>query len=180
MCPAGLRIGEALGLTWSDIDFTAHRLAIKRQAIAGELLLPKTAGSAAELPLLEPLERELMQYRSVWTANAQGLLFATSRGTPYRPDNVRRRVLHPLLERLALPRRGFHAFRHGSAQILFDLGISADIVQRMLRHASLAITNRYSHRSDDLRTVVNAAIARKTVQSEPAQSPQTDSKCVQT
>jgi len=167
---AGLRIGEGLGLQWTDIDLAAGRLTIARAAADGKLVIPKTRGSAAEIPVLAPLEAVLADYRPAWRMNTAGLLFATRCSTPYRADDVRRRVWYPLLERLGLARRGFHQLRHGLPQQLFDLGLSADVVQRVMRHGSLAVTNRYSHRSDDLRTTINAALERRKGLSAPVAS----------
>lgn len=159
---AGCRIAEGLALTWSDFDLVGRRVTIARQAIGGELVLPKTAGSVAERPLLPELEAILADYRPHWQANELGLLFANRHGRPYLQDNVRRRVLHPALDLIGAPRRSFHCFRHGLTAHLFRLGVGADVVQKMLRHSSLATTQRYTHtRSDELRTAIDAAIERQ-------------------
>jgi hypothetical protein len=53
-----------------------------------------------------------------WKPNPLNLIFATSEGTPWDIDTVRKRKLHPLLRRLDIGRAGFHAFRHGNATIM--------------------------------------------------------------
>jgi hypothetical protein len=53
-----------------------------------------------------------------WKPNPLNLIFATSEGTPWDIDTVRKRKLHPLLRWLDIGRAGFHAFRHGNATIM--------------------------------------------------------------
>ena len=40
-----------------------------------------------------------------------GYIFCTSRGKPHGQNNILRRKLHPVLEKLGINRCGFHAFR---------------------------------------------------------------------
>jgi integrase len=66
-CPyAALRISEALGLRWRDVDFKAGTITVAGQLGAkGERLArTKTPSSAATLPLLPVLRRELQAHRS--------------------------------------------------------------------------------------------------------------------
>jgi hypothetical protein len=42
------------------------------------------------------------------------LLFINRRGRPFSANKLREKVLHPLLERLGIPRGGFHSMRHGA------------------------------------------------------------------
>src|SRR5262249_24549091 len=61
---AGLRISEALGLTWREVDFKASTLTVSRQLGGdGELVPLKTTTSAATLPLLPELATELRAHR---------------------------------------------------------------------------------------------------------------------
>jgi integrase len=62
---AALRISEALGLRWRDIDFEAGTLTINGQLGAdGERVPVKSAASAATVPMLPALGRELREHRS--------------------------------------------------------------------------------------------------------------------
>jgi integrase len=45
--PRGLRIGELLGLRWSDVDWNKRELHVRKQAQKGQLTDLKTAGSGA-------------------------------------------------------------------------------------------------------------------------------------
>lgn len=143
---AGLRIGEALGLTWAQVELQGQpQLRVRQAAIRARLAPLKTATSRADVPLLPELEQILAGYRETWQANAAGLLFATRRGTPLAADYVRRHWLAPLLVSLGLPRAGCHAFRHGLPARLAARGMSPDMIRRMMRHGSLAMTEGYLH-----------------------------------
>jgi integrase len=158
---AGLRCGEALGLTWGNIDLDAGVIRVRQAAVLGRIQLPKTATSRADLPVLPELEKVLREYRARWVSNAEGLLFISNRGTPLRADNVRVRVLRPTLKRLGLAHSGLHAFRHGLPARLNSIGVSPGVIQKCMRHASLAQTEAYLHvGTDDVHAAIDAARAR--------------------
>ena len=61
---AGLRVSEALGLRWRDIDFKTRTLVVAGQlAPDGTLVAPKSSASAATVPLLPRLTKELRTRR---------------------------------------------------------------------------------------------------------------------
>lgn len=165
---AGLRVGEALGLTWEHVDLERRVLRIRQNCVAGQLLALKTRSSRADLPMLERLVAILTEYANHWRPNTAGLLFATAKGTPLASDDVRRRQLHPLLRRLSLPAAGCHAFRHGLPQRLDAIGMSPAAIQRLLRHQSLAMTEKYLHLgTDEFAAAIaeaNARLSNKTMQ----------------
>jgi len=160
---AGLRVSEALGVRWIDVSFKAHTLTVAQAVVAGRIQKPKTARSVATLPMLKPLEEVLCEYQRFGPSNTHGLVVANRAGQPAFANDLRARRWKPLLARLGLPQRGFHAFRHGLPRTLFDLGVSADVIRRLLRHASLAMTQQYIHAdAQDLRDALDAAAARLT------------------
>ncbi|RAO27942.1 hypothetical protein PSN13_05830 [Micromonospora saelicesensis] len=100
----GLRKGEALGLTWEDVDLAAGELTIgrQRQRVRGQLLHrdTKTQASDATLPLpdicLTALKLRQQQQRDEAEAAAgkawheTRLVFTTRYGTPIEPRNLQR------------------------------------------------------------------------------------------
>jgi integrase len=158
----GLRIGELLGLRWSDIDLDARRLRVSRQvqrgeAGSGEGLIftePKAASKrTVDLPTrtVEALKRhrkrqleEKLRAGGAYQDNA--LVFATSLGTPFGPETVTQRSFKPLLKRAGLPEIRFHDLRHTYATLLLTRGVHPTYVQRALGHSSVKMTlDRYSH-----------------------------------
>ena len=154
----GLRIGELLGLKWSDIDLDARRLRVSRQLQRGEggviFTEPKAASRrTVDLPAstVEALKRhrkrqveETLKAGGAYLDN--DLLFAGDLGGPIGPEKVTQRAFKPLLKRAGLPEIRFHDLRHTFATLLLTRGVHPTYVQRALGHASVKITlDRYSH-----------------------------------
>lgn len=79
-------------------------------------------------------------------------------GKAFGADSARRKVLHPIREKLGIPRGAFHAFRHGHATIMFSEGANPKVVQESMGHANIKTTMRYTHAiSNDRREAVERA-----------------------
>ena len=98
---AGLRVSEALGLTWGDVDFDSKTITVSEQLGAkGERMPTKTATSRAPVPLLPALERELRAHRSrqaerdLRYTHPDALVFSTTGGNPQSRRNALRAVQH--------------------------------------------------------------------------------------
>ena len=96
---AGLRLSEALGLRWRDVDLKAGTLTVTAQLGAdGERVPLKTAASLASVPMLPVLADELRAHRSRVAGQAlsrvrpDALAFTTARGRPHGRRNVLRAV----------------------------------------------------------------------------------------
>jgi integrase len=153
----GLRIGELLGLKWSDIDLDARRLRVSRQLQRGEEGLIFTEPKAAsrrtvDLPgsTVEALKRHRKR-QAEETLKAGGayqdndLIFAGDLGEPIGSEKVTQRAFKPLLKRAGLPEIRFHDLRHTFATLLLARGVHPTYVQRALGHASVKMTlDRYS------------------------------------
>jgi integrase len=60
--------------------------------------------------------------------------------TPFRPDNILKRVIHPLRRKLKYGRVGWHTFRHVHATLLSELGDPLKTSQAILGHSDLQTT----------------------------------------
>jgi integrase len=155
----GLRAGEAMAVTWENIDLTTGALRVNQSNWCGKLLTVKSKSSNRDLPLPPVLVDMLKAYRLRWRPNAFGLLFANAKGQPITSCYVRRDILHPIRERLGIPRGGFHAFRHGLGTALMQAGASARVVQQQLGHSDLRMLARYAHVvPQDQRTAVDRTV----------------------
>jgi integrase len=141
----GLRISEALGLRWVDVDYRRHEITIRQAVVNGKVQKLKTDRSLATLPMIGPLEQLLHQYQRLGPVNAYGLVVASCNGEPVHADNLRARRWNTLLKRLGMPPRGFHSLRHGLSKILTDLGATEAVVRAVLRHTSAAMSQKYTH-----------------------------------
>ncbi len=159
----GLRIGESLGLKWSDIDLEAGTLRVNRQLQrmrkegdkSGTLVFsePKNASRRTiDLPqrAIEALRNhrktQLEEKLRASSYEDSGFVFATSKGTPLDAQNIVNRHFKPLLKRTGLPDKRWHDLRHTCATLLLGRGVHPKLVQHLLGHASITITlDLYSH-----------------------------------
>ena len=155
----GMRRGELLALTWSNIDFERHSLQVvhtvdyipKYGYVQTE---PKTkAGKRLiRLPafLMDMLEAHRVQQEEqrskVGTAwENRDLVFPDLKGGYFNP-NYLLRVFKKILENAGVPHMHFHDLRHSAATILLCMGINIKVIQSLLGHSDISITlGLYSH-----------------------------------
>jgi len=96
-------------------------------------------------------------------------LFINTKGTPLRPQTVRRR-LHRLGQLAGLERRVTpHMLRHTAATLLLEEGADIRFVQRLLGHSTIATTEIYTHVTDEaLRSVVRQADTISSILRDPS------------
>jgi integrase len=155
---AGLRIAEALGVTRQDVDIAGRLLHVRQSVVLGHVQALKTDTSRQDLPLTPALVSLLRVHLTSpdIEPHASGLLFTDTDRRPLKADAVRVQWLHRDLKEAGIPQHGFHWLRHGLPRRLFAAGVSAPVVQRLMRHSSLEMTQRYTHTdAEDLRAAVN-------------------------
>lgn len=118
MSCAGLRIGEAVALRWSDVlDLNSRRptLTIERAVSAGRMRNRTKTGKNRDVPVICPLADDLRAWRSEQGPDADSALICASRaGTPINTHNWRRRAFDPAARvakvSWATPKSGRHSF----------------------------------------------------------------------
>lgn len=148
LAQTGLRISEALGMTWENVDLTVGHVTVRNVVIKGRVEYNSTKSAAGRrvIPISLKLSEHLRKYRAAWTPNKLDLVFANSKGKPWHDNCINVRHLHPLLDSLQIPRAGFHAFRHASATLLDQMQISMKVRQTRMGHSNPSITlGRYTH-----------------------------------
>jgi integrase len=162
----GLRLGEVIGLKWSDIDLKNNTLSVKRTIKGVTLIngekrkyslieqLPKTKKSIRTVPIpsnLIPLLNEQRERQAKERAAAFDLysdsnyVFSTVTGHVIDPRNLRR-SFQRVLKHVGLDQKRFHDLRHTYATRLFEKGVSLKTVQDLLGHSNISITaNIYTH-----------------------------------
>jgi integrase len=135
----GLRIGEAVGIQWSDFD--GKVLNVRRRIYEGKADLLKTVKSNRSLPIPSALLTRLktLDRVSEW-------VFSSESGTPVNPGNALRRYIQPVARTLGIPLSGFHDFRHTMATKSINSGVDPKTVSEILGHANVKITlDTYTH-----------------------------------
>ena len=168
----GLRRGELLGLRWTDIDFEAGTVSVKRSLDTdGTFNPPKRESSKRTLRLTPVALAALSKHRvrqneerlsagERWRDN--GLVFPNTVGRPMNPGNLYRRDFQPLLMRAGLGSEGFtfHSLRHTFATTLAANGVHPSTAQKMLGHSDIRMTLAiYTHATDDMQDAAVDAIS---------------------
>jgi integrase len=92
------------------------------------------------VPVIRQLPERLAMHR-LRCGNPQfGPVFTNTIGKPLNMHNLLGRVIPPTLKAVGIPWHGWHAARRGLATNLDRLGIIDTLVQRILRHSSVATT----------------------------------------
>jgi integrase len=142
----GARQGELLGLKWSDIDWEAKQVFIKRTFNFGKYFDPKTSTSQRKVDLSPLVIRELRKWKLACPDNELDLIFPNEAGNPRKNKNMLKRHFHPALKAAGLPRFRFHDLRHTYASLLIHQGENIKYIQTQLGHSNPTVTlNIYAH-----------------------------------
>jgi integrase len=139
----GFRRGELFALRWGVVDFERKLVHVRESVYEGQFTTPKTRSSVRTIAMCEALEKVLHLLRPS-NAAPSDLVFVSQKGTPLRPENVLKRIIHPACKRLGLPKVGWHDLRHTSATLLHQHE-SLRVTQSILGHSDLQTTLGYIH-----------------------------------
>ncbi len=103
------------------------------------------------MPIPASLVHALRDHLAAATdAPEDALVFPSQTGTSLDPDNMRARILKPVLEEIGAPWAGFHSLRHTYASLQLAAGTNVLQLSRALGHHSPAFTLEvYCHLLDD-------------------------------
>jgi integrase len=152
----GLRRGEAVGLDWQNINYTARTISVAREIVRDGYTPietdPKTDGSAAavkvdsgtvtvlrahrERQVAERAQRE--KDRLPWTDT--GKVFVQEDGTWLHPDSVSD-AFQEIREAAGLPPINLRDLRHGAAALVKAGGGDLHDAKVKLRHATIVLTS---------------------------------------
>lgn len=148
----GSRIGEALGLTWGDVDFEQATARIAAGLDRSGRRAPlKTGNGRRTLDLPGSLVSALatLSLSAIDTADG-AFVFASETGGPLDHRNVARRGLYAACRTAGVPVVSPHGLRHAHASALLEDGWDLPAVSRRLGHGSVATTaSTYAHLLDD-------------------------------
>ena len=161
----GLRRSEALGLSWSNIDFENDKIFIGQkvievvrdgkmeQVISDEMKTDSSRRSFKMIPevkaiLLEHRERQELyrkQFRRSYSKKYTDMVCVNPLGELIKPSYI---TAHfpTLLRQNELRDIRFHDLRHTCASLLVSLDVNMKVIQRYLGHSNMSTTaDIYSH-----------------------------------
>lgn len=153
----GCRRGEALGLTWMDLDLDSAQVRVERSVAfaAGTVIVvdPKSQagrrtlvlpGSVREALLVQSTRHNSWRSDPHWV-NSDSRVFVTRLGTTPQPSNLRR-AFRATCRAAGVPEIRIHDLRHVHATLAIRAGADPKSLQRRLGHASLSMTlGLYTH-----------------------------------
>ena len=168
----GLRRGEALALSWSDIDLENGNAKLRGSLTrrGRELIVSgvKTKTSRRTIALSPAMTALLGRHKAMQAAERlragnlwrdKGFAFATEFGTPVEPQNVLRTV-REAAQRAGLNGVTVHSLRHTYATAALLNGVTLKVVSQNLGHASIQITaDTYGHVTDEAARAGAAKVA---------------------
>jgi len=146
----GLRISEALGLKWNDLDYERKMIHLRRVWVGNDVIDHlKTDGSAAPVPLGELLADALRGWHpQTLYAKPEDWIFPSTKLkgiTPLSASMMTAAKIRPAAVKVGIrlvagKRFGFHNFRHSLATFLVNRGTDVKTIQGLLRHAKVTTT----------------------------------------
>lgn len=152
----GVRIGEALALKWSDVDFDHSKLYVRRSIWHGNEQTPKSRRSIRAKHLLPGLQHALKRHQELSVyIRPEDYVFTNGAGRSWDPDDLRRRVLYRAMDKAKIERRmarayGFHLFRHSAGSQMHEATGDLKQTQSFLGHSGISVTGDvYVHLQPD-------------------------------
>jgi integrase len=148
----GLRLCELRGLTWEAYERAPDEdsfalIYVRRSVWRGHIGEPKTEKSKAPVPVIPQLAEQLDAFRRMSGNPVGGPIFQNSRGKPLDLHGLYWREMKAVLSKKGITRVGWHGFRRGLASNLNRLGVDDSIIPSILRHSTVAATQKLLHQN---------------------------------
>lgn len=124
----GMRQGEILNLKWEDINFKKGYLTA----------LDTKNGQPRNIPLTKRIKTELQLFTKI------GEYVFMNPLTKKKYVNIKK-TFSRTVERAGIKKITFHQLRHSSATRMVEMGADIKVVQELLGHSDLNVTQRYAH-----------------------------------
>jgi integrase len=142
---SGLRQGELVALRWTDVDWRASRIRVRRNYTRQRFGTPKSRRSSRSVPMIERVARELNRhFRASAFQGEEDLVFAHPQtGHPLDASKLRKRF-KDALERVELRPIRFHDLRHTFGTHCASAGVPLRTLQEWLGHRDFKTTLVYA------------------------------------
>ena len=156
----GMRVGELMGLKWSDINMDQDYVQVQRsldyreetsefvenppKSVAGNRKIPLTKEAMAVLEDVRAHEAEIPVKEGF-----ESYIFRSRQGKPFHRGNLNR-VLRKIAGDAGMESLSMHTLRHSFATRCIESGMRPKTLQKLLGHATLTLTmDLYVHVTDD-------------------------------
>jgi len=174
MIGTAVRCGEAIGLTWNDVDIPNKIATIDHQLIYKKkngyygfyAETPKTDAGIRVIPLTDEVIRALKEQKEQqllkgWRTNVEidgyrDFVFSTKNRNPVMPSAVNNMLLNvvnkhnTIVDNLELPHISAHILRHTGCTRMSEAGIDPKVLQYIMGHSKISVTMEiYNHTSQE-------------------------------
>ena len=184
----GLRLGEVLPLSLSDVDYEKQGLHLRRNLVRfktysdedkdepkTKLMIQDTLKSGKPhlfIPVMDDLFDIIIchinKLQNMDWPNPNGLLFPSTKGTYIEPRSFQKRF-EAISKRCEMQNVHPHALRHTFATCLVEQKVPLAVVQELLGHASIQTTRRYVHVFDAAKLKAVNTLSEYLIQPENSQ-----------
>lgn len=175
MIGTAVRCGEAIGLTWDDVDFKGRTINIDHQLVYKKfegayrfyLERPKTESGTRTIPMTADVHKALVEQRrnqiskgwmtDVEIGGCRDFVFSTKNRRPVMPSsintmlcNVVNRYNSTKGRELRLPHISAHNLRHTGCTRMSEAGVDPKVMQYLMGHSQISVTmDIYNHVSTE-------------------------------
>lgn len=162
----GVRLGELLGLRWTNVDLYNHSFTVKEifnrlktfdedaeTATSLERRSTKTRNSKRTIDIIDELYADLLQHKKRQDEikanfpgyNPDGFVFVSANGNPIDPRTYQD-LFHRQIKKAGIADANFHCLRHTFATRAIENGMDILVLSKILGHAQPSTTlNKYGH-----------------------------------
>ena len=144
----GMRLQEILSLRWEQVDLNEMTLTVERTK----------SGKPRTIPLNAALQDELSRLKG---QDGQSPYVFPNPKTG-KPLTTVKTAFVATCRRVGIAGLRFHDLRHTFGSRLVERGVDIETVRSLLGHASIAVTQRYVHSTDERRRTAVDRLAEKT------------------
>jgi integrase len=148
---AGLRMGEVIGLKWTDVDFHGRFIEVRHSVVLGEETTTKSH-KIRRVEMSSQLQSVLRRLREIRELEAMATNEAVLPWVFLSPERQRldernlRRGWYRCLERAGIRKVRFHDLRHSFISLLIEQGAHPKYIQEQAGHSSIQVTmDTYGH-----------------------------------
>lgn len=143
----GLRMGELVSLRWQDVNLDGGLISIRNRED-----FQTKSGNERTIPLSSQAVDILRRIDRKREDQHDGFVLTGIAGAPLNPEYASKRFKH-YVRKAKLPEIiRFHSLRHTCASWHVQRGVPLSVVQAILGHSSIQVTERYSHLAPDVMT----------------------------
>ena len=165
MLETGLRVGEVLALSWSDVDWDRQAIRVNKTLIRlteKKRIKVQDGAKSYTSNRLVPLSKTaymLLEEMLEEVDSLDGGIFRSEDGSLLSYEAMRWQIQRAC-EEAHVPYKGQHVFRHTFATNCYKKGADVKILSKLLGHASVAITfNTYIHLYGDALEEMRSVVA---------------------